>query len=107
MLFCRDIKIPRNLRTFLNLWAKKCCFFFGKTVSLGQEVHYYMVYIAYCTVLNLQICINSLKRRICGENSKYAFDENVYGHFCPRRKAANFCHPDSKCHLFDRTMKLD
>ena len=24
---------------------------------------------------------------------KYALDESFYGHFCPRRKAANFCHP--------------
>ena len=27
------------------------------------------------------------------KNSKYALDGNLYGHFCPRRKAANFCHP--------------
>ena len=27
------------------------------------------------------------------QNCKYAFAENLYGHFCPRRKAANFCHP--------------
>ena len=33
------------------------------------------------------------KRRICRENSKYALDEIFYGHFCPRRKAAKFCHP--------------
>ena len=24
---------------------------------------------------------------------KYAFDEKFYGHFCPRQKAAKFCHP--------------
>ena len=29
----------------------------SKTVFLGQEVHYYMVYIAYFTELNLQIAI--------------------------------------------------
>ena len=29
----------------------------------------------------------------CSKNSKCAFDKNLYGHFCPRRKAANFCHP--------------
>ena len=50
---------------------------------LGKEVHYYMVYIAYYTVLNLQICINVL-------------DKNPYGHFGPRQKAANFCHPASE-----------
>ena len=27
---------------------------------------------------------------------KYAPDENFWGHFCPRRKAANFCHPGLK-----------
>ena len=26
-------------------------------------------------------------------SSKYALDESFYGHFCPRRKAADFCHP--------------
>ena len=54
---------------------------------------YYMVYIAYYTVLNLQICIYAQKQRICRENSKYALDESFYGHFCPRRRAANFCNP--------------
>ena len=24
---------------------------------------------------------------------KYALDENFHDHFCPRRKAAKFCHP--------------
>ena len=61
---------------------------------LGQEVHYYMVYIAYFTELNLQICDYAQKRRICRENCKFVFDENFHGHFCPPRKAAKFCHPD-------------
>ena len=52
-----------------------------------------MVYIAYFTELNLQICDYSPKRHICREICKYAFDENFHGHFCPRRKAAKFCHP--------------
>ena len=60
---------------------------------LGQGVHYYMVYIAYFTELNLQICEYAQKRRICRRNCKYAIDENFHGHFCPRRKAAKFCHP--------------
>ena len=60
---------------------------------LGQGVHHYMVYIAYYTELNLKICSYMQKRRICREKSKYALDENFYGHFCLRRKAANFCHP--------------
>ena len=33
------------------------------------------------------------KRRICRENCKYALYENFHNHFCPRRKAATFCHP--------------
>ena len=42
-LFCRD------LRTFLRSLGKKSAF-------LGQEMHYYMVYIAYLTELILKIC---------------------------------------------------
>ena len=48
---------------FGDLWAKKCLFG-SKTVFLGQEVHYYMVYIAYFTELILQICDYAQKRRI-------------------------------------------
>ena len=70
--------------------------FWVKTVLLGQEVHYYMVYIAYFTELNLQICDFALKRRIC-HICKYALDENFHGHFCARRKAAKFCHPAHTC----------
>ena len=50
---------------------------------LGQEVHYYMVYIAYFTEVNLQICDYAQKRRIRRENCKYALDENFHGHFVP------------------------
>ena len=46
-LFCRDIKICRDLCTFWKTLVK--------TVFLWQEVHYYTVYIAYFTELNLQI----------------------------------------------------
>ena len=52
-----------------------------------------MVYIAYYTDLNWQICKYAQKRRICRKNSKYVFDKNLYAHFCPRRKAANLRHP--------------
>ena len=52
-----------------------------------------MVYVAYFTESNLQICNFAQKRRICCENCKNALDENFHGHFCPRRKAAKFCHP--------------
>ena len=57
-------------------------------------MHYYMLYIAYFTALNLQICDYAQKRRICRKNCKYVLDENFHGHFCPRRKAAKFWHPE-------------
>ena len=83
---------------FLEIFGQKKCLFGSKTVfSLDrQEVHYYMVYIAYFTELNLQICDYAQKRRICRENCKYVLDENFHGHFCPRRKAAKFCHPECR-----------
>ena len=65
---------------FGNLWAKKRLFS-SKTVFLGQEVYYFMVHIAFFTELNLQICNYVQKRRICRKNSKYALNENLYGHF--------------------------
>ena len=74
---------------FGDLCAKKC-FFGSKTVFLVQEMHFDMVCIAYYTDSNLQLCA---KQRICCEKSKYELDESFYGHFCPRGKAANFCHP--------------
>ena len=37
------------------------------SVFLGQEVHYYIVHIAYYTELYLQICNYLQKRRICRE----------------------------------------
>ena len=40
-------------------------------------MHYHLVFIAYQTKLNLQIC-------------DYAPDENFYTHLNPRRKAVNF-----------------
>ena len=42
-LFCREFRFVAIYALFFgDLWA-----FLGKTVLLGQEVHYYMVYIAY------------------------------------------------------------
>ena len=46
-------------------------------------MYYYMVYIAYIIELDLQICDYAQKQRICRENCKYVFDENIHGHFCP------------------------
>ena len=78
---------------FLEIFRQKRCLFGSKRVFLWQEVHYYMVYIAYFTELDLQICDYAQKQRICRENCNYALDENFHDHFCPRRKAAKFCHP--------------
>ena len=85
---------------FLEIFGQKKCLFESKTVFLGQEVHYYIMYIAYFTELNLQICNFAQKWRICRENCNYALDENFQGHFCPRRKAAKFCHPGEKTASF-------
>ena len=54
-LFCCELRFVAIYALFGDLWAKKCLFG-SKTVFLGQEVHYYMVYIAYFTELILQIC---------------------------------------------------
>ena len=63
-LFCRELR-------FVAIYALvEKCLFGSKTVFLGQEVHYYMVYMAYFTDLNLQICDYAQKERICRENCK-------------------------------------
>ena len=91
MLFCRELRFVAIYAVFGRLWAK-IVLFGSKTVFLGQEVHYNMAYITYYTELNLQICDYVQKQRICCKNSKYALDKNLHGHYCHRRKAANFCH---------------
>ena len=54
-LFCRELRFIAIYAIFFgDLWAKKVPFWV-KTVLLGQEVHYYMVYIAYFTELNSKI----------------------------------------------------
>ena len=70
LLFCHNFKICRDLHTFWKTLGKKCVFFcffvffLSKTVFLGQDVHYYMVYVAYFTELILQICDYAEKQRI-------------------------------------------
>ena len=54
-LFCRELRFVAIYALFLEIFGQKSAFL-GKTVFLGQEVHYYMIYIAYFTELNLQIC---------------------------------------------------
>ena len=53
--FCRKLRFVAIYALFGDLWAKEVPFWVKK-VFLGQEVHYYMVYIAYFTELILQIC---------------------------------------------------
>ena len=62
-LFYRELRFVAIYALFGDLWAKKVPFG-STTVFLGQEVHYYMVYIAYFTELILQICDYAQKRRI-------------------------------------------
>ena len=56
-LFCRKLRFVAIYALFGDLWSKK--------VFHGQEVHYYMVHIAYFNELNLRICDYAQKRRIC------------------------------------------
>ena len=54
-LFCCELRFVAIYALFFgDLWGKKVSFWV-KTVLLGQEVHYYMVYIAYFTELNSKI----------------------------------------------------
>ena len=76
-LFCREIRFVAIYTLFFgDLWAKKVPFWV-KTVLLGQEVHYYMGYIAHYTVqfANLQSC---------------AKNEAFVAKIANRGKAANF-----------------
>ena len=47
MLFWRDIKICYELGAFWKFLNKRIAFWGVKNSVFGQEVHYYMVYIAY------------------------------------------------------------
>ena len=53
-LFCRELRFIAIYALFLRYLGKRSAFLV-KTVLLGQEVHYYMVYIAYFTELNSKI----------------------------------------------------
>ena len=53
-LFHRKLRFVAIYALFGDLRAKKVPFW-SKTVLLRQEVHYYMVYIAYFTELNSKI----------------------------------------------------
>ena len=51
-LFCRELRFVA-IYALLEILGQKKCLFGSKTVFLGQEVHYYMVYIAYHTKLSV------------------------------------------------------
>ena len=63
---------------------------FAEKFGLGTNNTWYVLH---NTQLNVQICKYVQKQSICRENSEHVLDESFYGHFCPRRNAANFCHP--------------
>ena len=89
---------------FLEIFGQKNCIFGSKTVFLGQEVHHYMVYIAYFTELNFQICDNAQKRRICRQNCKYALDEKKLWHFLPPPKACQVLPPCAPVEITFKTI---
>ena len=74
----------------LEIFGQKMCLFGSKTVFLGQEGHYYMVYI---TELSLQICDYAQKRRICRENFKHALDKKFSWPFLPPTKGCQVLPP--------------
>ena len=59
-LFCSELRFV----VIYALFGQKKCLFGSKTVFVGQEVHYYKVYIADFTELILQNCDYAQKRRI-------------------------------------------
>ena len=81
---------------FGDLWAKKCLFgqkqgFLGKKCTIT----WYILHIILSKIGKFAI---TRKTTRLSRNSNYALYESFYGYFCPRRKAANFCHP---ARLFD------
>ena len=92
-LFCHDIKICRDLRTFWKTWGKKCFFWDNKSVSWWKKCTDTCFFFACYTELNVQICNYVYKQRICREKRKIRAWRKFCGQFCLRRKAANFCHP--------------
>ena len=95
-ILSRYLELSRS-KHFLGKFGQKSFLLLSETVFFRQEKHYFMVYIAYYTELNWQICNSAQKRGICYKNSKNAPDENFCGHFSPRRKAANFCDKYQLC----------
>ena len=70
-----------------NLWAKKC-FFGSKTVIFcARNALWHGMY---CILYWVKFAI---MRKNVAYVAKIVIDENFYGHFCPRQKAANFCYP--------------
>ena len=91
-LFCRELRFVAIYALFGDLWGKKCLLG-SKTVFLGQEIHYYMVYIAYFTRLNWQICNcaqNDVTKKLNTRLTK------VFKPFLPSPNACQLLPP---CHL--------
>ena len=60
--------------------------FWVKNSVFRQEVHYYMVYIAYLTELKCQICDDAQKRRICRENVNTCLTKICMAIFVPNER---------------------
>ena len=76
--------------------------FWVKTVLLGQEVHYYMVYIAYFTELNSKIWDYAQKRK----PAKSCHPEYIKGWSIPNvPKTARLLSSICSCHLMQLTRR--
>ena len=78
----------KNSVSWAVLWYIRPTQLFPHSACVKFVVALTVVYIAYYTELDLQICNYARNRRICRVYS----NENFCGHFCSRRKAGNFCH---------------
>ena len=89
----------------MEIPGQKKCFFGSKQFFLGKKFTFtwYKLHI----ILN-QICKFAITRKNDAFVAKIINMHltNFYSHFCPRRKAANFCHPashpSSPLTLFDK-----
>ena len=87
--FVRILRFAVIYALFVRLGGKKVFFLAQQRRILSKSALLHGLYwISYWIIsANLNY---AQKQRACCENSKYTPNENFYGPFCPRRKAANF-----------------
>ena len=76
------------------------CFFGTTTVFLGQEVHYYMVYIAYYTESNLQKCNYVQNKVFVAKKGKYTPEDIFMSIFALAERlptSATLCEATTLC----------